>query len=59
MAGTVRVTLRRSRIGTKPSQRKTLRALGLRRIGTTVEVPDNPALRGMIRIVSHLVETEE
>jgi large subunit ribosomal protein L30 len=54
----VKVTLRRSAIGTKPSQRKTLLGLGLGRIGKSVILKDSPAIRGMIRTVAHLVETE-
>lgn len=57
-SATIKITLRRSAIGTKPNQRRTLASLGLRRIGRTVEVPDSPAMRGKIRVVSHLVETE-
>ena len=54
----LKVTLRRSAIGTRPAQRKTLRGLGLGRIGQSVIVRDTPAMRGMIRAVAHLVETE-
>lgn len=54
----VKVTLRRSRIGTSPRQRRTLGALGLRRIGRSVIVKDSPAVRGMIAAVAHLVTTE-
>ena len=54
----LKVTLRRSAIGTKPAQRKTLLGLGLGRIGQSVILKDSPAIRGMIRTVAHLVETE-
>ena len=54
----LKVTLRRSAIGTKPAQRKTLQGLGLGRIGQSVIVKETPAVRGMIRTVAHLVETE-
>jgi large subunit ribosomal protein L30 len=54
----LKVTLRRSAIGTKPQQRKTLRGLGLGRIGQSVILKDSPAIRGMVRTVAHLVETE-
>jgi large subunit ribosomal protein L30 len=54
----LKVTLRRSAIGTKPSQRKTLQGLGLGRIGQSVILKDSAAIRGMIRTVAHLVETE-
>lgn len=59
MAGRIRVTLRKSTVGTNPSARGTVRALGLRHIGQTVELPDDPAVRGQIRAVRYLVETEE
>ena len=56
---TVRVTLVRSPIGYTKDQKKTVLALGLRRMHQTVEHEDNPALRGMIRKVIHLVQVEE
>jgi large subunit ribosomal protein L30 len=56
---TVRVTLVRSPIGYTKDQKKTVLALGLRRMHQTVEHSDNPALRGMIRKVVHLVQVEE
>jgi large subunit ribosomal protein L30 len=56
---TLRITQVRSSIGTKPKQRGTLRALGLRRIRHTVEHPDKPEVRGMIARVPHLVSVEE
>jgi large subunit ribosomal protein L30 len=59
MAGKIRVTLRKSIVGTNPSARGTVRALGLRRIGQTVELPDDSAVRGQIRAVRYLIETEE
>jgi large subunit ribosomal protein L30 len=60
MAGaTLRVTQVKSKIGCKPKQRGTLRALGLRRIDHTVELPDRPEIRGMIAKVPHLVRVEE
>jgi large subunit ribosomal protein L30 len=55
----LRVTQIRSAIGTKPKQRGTLRALGLGRIGKNNTLPDRPEIRGMIRKVRHLVESEE
>lgn len=55
----LRVTLVRSAIGAKPKQRGTLRALGLRRINQTVELPDRPEIRGMVARVPHLVHVEE
>jgi large subunit ribosomal protein L30 len=56
---TVRLTQRRSRNGCDRKQLDTLRSLGLRRIGHTVEVTDTPQIRGMIAKVAHLVEVEE
>ena len=55
---TVRITQRRSRNGANPRQVATLRSLGLRRIGHTVEHRDSPQLRGMDHAVRHLVEVE-
>ena len=49
----------RSVNGTNPTQRETLRSLSLGRIGRSVERPDSPELRGMLNIVSHLVEVED
>ncbi len=55
----LRITLVKSTIGAVPKNKKTAEALGLRKIGKTVEMPDNDAVRGMIRRVSHLVKVEE
>jgi large subunit ribosomal protein L30 len=49
----------RSVNGANAKQRDTLRSLGLRRIGHTVERPDSPQLRGMLHAVRHLVVVEE
>ena len=59
MAETLKVTQVRSAIGAKPKQRGTLRALGLRKINQTVELPDRPEIRGMVAAVPHLVKVEE
>jgi large subunit ribosomal protein L30 len=56
---TLRVTQVRSAIGTKPKHRGTLRALGLRGIGQSNELPDRPEIRGMIARVPHLIEIEK
>jgi large subunit ribosomal protein L30 len=56
---TLRLTQRKSRNGSDQKQLDTLRSLGLRRIGHTVEVTDTPQARGMIAKVAHLVEVEE
>jgi large subunit ribosomal protein L30 len=55
---TLRVTQRKSRNGCDKRQLATLRSLGLRRIGHTVEVTDSPQIRGMIHKVRHLVEVQ-
>ena len=55
----LKVTLIKSRIGTKPKQRGTIRALGLGRIGSTNTLPDRPEIRGMIARVPHLITVEE
>ena len=55
----LRVTQRKSRNGCDKRQRDTLRSLGLRRIGQTVELSDTPQARGMIHKVRHLVEVQE
>lgn len=57
--GSLRVTLVRSKIGTKPKHRGTVRALGLRRIGSSNVLPDRPEIRGMVARVPHLVKVEE
>ena len=59
MAGKLRVTQVRSTISHIARNRGTIRALGLRRIGDMVVVPDNDATRGMVRQVSFLVSVEE
>lgn len=55
----LRITLVRSPIGYPWRQKRTLRALGLRRMKQTVEQPDNDAVRGMLAKVPHLVRLEE
>ena len=56
---TLKVTLVKSPIGAVPKNKKTVEAMGLRKLHQTVELPDNDAVRGMIRHVNHLVEVEE
>lgn len=53
---TLTITQRRSSNGATPTQRGTLRTLGLGKIGRSVERPDEPTVRGAIRVVDHLVE---
>lgn len=55
----LKITLVKSTIGAIPKHRKTVEALGLRKRGRSVEMPDNPAVRGMIDQVRHLVKVEE
>ena len=59
MTARLKVTLVRSTIATKPKHRGTVRALGLRRIGSTNVLPDRPEIRGMLARVPHLVRVEE
>ncbi|MGD0020387.1 MAG: 50S ribosomal protein L30 [Candidatus Limnocylindrales bacterium] len=59
MAGKLRVTQTKSTISHIARNRGTIKALGLDRIGDTVEVPDNEATRGMVRQVRFLVKVEE
>ena len=58
-AAQVVVTQVKSGISQKPEARKTLRALGLTKIGSQATHVDNPGIRGMIRSVDHLVSVEE
>lgn len=59
MAKQLEITLTRSPIGRPKDQRVTVRTLGLRKLHQTVVHKDNPAIRGMIRKVSHLVTVKE
>ena len=58
MAKTLKVTLVRSGINRPEQQKRTIAALGLRKMHASALVPDNLAVRGMIRAVSHLVKVE-
>ena len=55
----LKITLVKSTIGAIPKHRKTVQALGLRKINSSVIKADNAATRGMIRRVTHLVKVEE
>jgi large subunit ribosomal protein L30 len=55
----MKVTQVKSKNGSNPKQLDTLRSLGLRRIGQTVDVKDTPQARGMVHRVRHLVKIEE
>jgi large subunit ribosomal protein L30 len=59
MANKLQITLTRSVIGRPQDQRETVKALGLRKVNQTVEQQDNPAIRGMINKVAHLVSVKE
>ena len=54
----LKITQVRSKIGYKPKARATLEALGLRKIRQTVELPDNPSIRGMIQKIEYLLNVE-
>ena len=55
----LKVTLVKSAIGAVPKHRRTVEALGLRKLNKTVELPDNAATRGMVKQVEYLVKVEE
>jgi large subunit ribosomal protein L30 len=55
----VKITWKKSAIGYRLDQKRTIRALGLRRLGQTVVHEDSSALRGMIQKVQHLITVEE
>jgi large subunit ribosomal protein L30 len=55
----VKIRMVRSTIGTLPKQRATVRSLGLRKIGSSIVQEANPAIMGMVKIVSHLVTVED
>ena len=57
-AKSIKVTLRRSTISRKPVHTSTLAAMGLRRIGQSAVLPDNECVRGMIKKVDFMVDTE-
>lgn len=59
MAEKLKVTLVKSTIGAIPKHRKTVEALGLRKLNKSVEMPDNESVRGMVKQVQHLVKVEE
>ena len=59
MAGKLKITLVKFTIGAIPKHRKTVEALGLKKLNKTVEMPDNAATRGQIQQIRHLVKVEE
>ena len=59
MAKTLKITLVKSTIGASPKQKKTVEALGLKKMHHSVELADSAAVRGAIAKVSHLLSVEE
>ena len=59
MADKLKITLVKSPIGAIPKHRATVEALGIKKTGRSVVLPDNAATRGMIQQVRHLVKVEE
>lgn len=59
MAGKLRIRQTKSAIGRGEDQKRTVRALGIRRVNQVVVLGDTPQVRGMIRRVRHLVDVEE
>lgn len=59
MSSKIKVTLKKGLVGRPADQRGTVRALGLKKIGQTVEKEDRPEIRGMVFKIKHLVEVEE
>ena len=55
----LKVTLVKSTIGAVPKHKKTVEALGLKKLNKTVVLPDNASTRGMVKQVQHLVKVEE
>ena len=58
MADKVKITLVKSTIGAIPKHKKTVEALGLKKLHQTVEMPNNDAVKGMVKQVKHLVKVE-
>ncbi|MCR5212937.1 MAG: 50S ribosomal protein L30 [Eubacterium sp.] len=59
MADTLKITLVKSPIGCVPKHRRTVEALGLKKVGKTVELPNSAATKGMIKQVEYLLKVEE
>ena len=59
MTDKLKIALGKATIGAVPKHKKTVEALGLRKLNKSVEMPDNEAVRGMIWQVKHLVKVEE
>lgn len=59
MLAKLKITWKKSAIGYSKDQKDTIKALGLHKLNSTVVKEDNPAIRGMIFKIKHLVEVEE
>ena len=59
MAGKLKITLVKSTIGANPKNRKIVEALGFKKLNSTIIRPDNDAMRGALRHISHMVKVEE
>ena len=59
MSKKLKVTYIRSAIGFNKNQRVVLEGLGLKKLNSTNVLPDNACVRGMVKVVSHLVKVEE
>ncbi len=59
MPGKLEITLVKSTIGAIPKHKKTVQALGLRKVNKSVVKDDNEAIRGMVKQISHMVEVKE
>lgn len=57
--GKIRITQKKSKIGSTQRQKRTLQALGLRKINTSIEVEATEQIKGMVRKVLHLITVEE
>lgn len=55
----IKIKLTRSKIGKTEKQKRTVEALGLRKIGQIIEKEDTPQIRGMIQKISHMIEIVE
>ncbi|MFO8033207.1 MAG: 50S ribosomal protein L30 [Desulfohalobiaceae bacterium] len=55
----MKIKLIKSTIGATPKQRRNLQALGLKKLNQVKEIPDNPAIRGQVRKVNHMLEVKE
>ena len=56
---TLKITQVKSRIGYKKKAKATLDAMGLKKMNQSVELPDNPAIRGMIKKIEYLIKVED